>query len=78
MSFAQRLVAIILLTASPACIESDETCDDGQIWNAFYESCVDACPPNQAYDDRGICSLAASHLSAQDLDLLERDRQDAD
>jgi hypothetical protein len=78
MSFAKRLVAIILLTASPACVESDHACDDGQIWNAFYESCVDTCPPNQAYDDRGICSLAATHLSAQDLDLFERDGQDAD
>jgi len=60
MSFAKRLVAILLLVASPACVESYATCDDGQVWNAFYESCVDACPPNQAYDDRGICSQAAS------------------
>jgi hypothetical protein len=30
-------------------------CGPGLVYNSFYESCVNACPSGQAYDDKGIC-----------------------
>ena len=35
---------------------ADSNCDDGQVWNDFYESCVNTCPSGQSYDRDGICA----------------------
>ena len=45
-------------------IKPDGTsCDSGQVYNAFYDSCVDACPAGQSYNTEGVCTGAAAAAS---------------
>ncbi len=39
------------------------SCSPPQIYNPFYDSCVNPCPAGQAYDDKGICVASSQSTS---------------